>query len=133
MSNVRFVAALATALAIAAPALAQSPSGAAPAPPSGAAQAAPTGAAQAAAAAAEAKCGKVDDYPGRTATPSMIRGWNKDTATWQDCMKKHIAEMQAKTETAIKAANQLVAESNAAIALFNETVKRFQAQVDATK
>ncbi|MFO1323888.1 MAG: hypothetical protein U1F15_07465 [Burkholderiales bacterium] len=109
MSNVPYSVALALALAVAPPAFAQTPAGGA------------------------AKCGKVDAYPGRTASPNMIKNWNKETATWQDCMKKYIADMQAKTDESVKATNALIAETNAAIALYNDTVKDFQAQVDGTK
>jgi hypothetical protein len=128
MSNVRFVAALASALLAVSPALAQSPSGAAQpaAPPVSAA-------AQAAAEAGAAKCGKVDPFPGRTASVNMQRNWNKEATEWQNCVKKYIADTQAKTDAAIKAANELVAETNAAIALYNAAVKDFAAQTEGAK
>ena len=84
-----------------------------------------------AAAADTSQCGKPDPHPGRLASNQRMTSWNKGVQAWQDCMKKHIAELQAKVDAAVKTANGLVAESNAAIAEFNATVKDLQAQADA--
>ncbi len=79
------------------------------------------------------KCEKPDPHPGRLASPQKLTQWNKSIKEWQDCMKKDIAELQAKADAAVKEANAAVADSNAAIASYNDTVKEFQAQVDALK
>jgi hypothetical protein len=84
-------------------------------------------------AAADAQCTKPDAHPGRLASDQKLRGWNKEVSTWQDCMKKHIAAIQAKADEAVKAANAAVAESNAAVSAYNATVKEMQAQADAAK
>ena len=83
------------------------------------------------AAAAAALCPKPDPHPGRLASPEKRRGWGREVNTWQECMKKYIAELDAKADKAVKTANAAVAESSAAIAIYNSTVKEFQAQSDA--
>lgn len=87
----------------------------------------------AAAPADASQCGKPDPHPGRLASNEKMRGWNKEVNQWQDCMKKYIAELQQKADTAVKSANSAVADSNAAIAAYNATVKELQAQADAAK
>lgn len=82
---------------------------------------------------ASAKCDKPDPYPGRLASNEKLRGWNKEIGVWQACMKKSIAELQAKADAAVKVANAAVADSNAAIAAYNDAVKEYQAQADAAK
>ena len=78
-----------------------------------------------------AQCGKPDPHPGRLASPEKLRGWNKEVNVWQECMKKQIAEIQAKADAAVKVANAAVADSNAAVSAYNATVKELQAQADA--
>ncbi len=114
MSPTRILAALTLTCAIAGTALAQTPS-------------------PAAVALDASKCEKPDAHPGRLASNEKMRQWNKEVSTWQDCMKKYVAEIQAKADTAVKAANAAVAESNAAVNAFNTTVKELQAQVEAAK
>ena len=85
----------------------------------------------AAAAAAASVCPKPDPHPGRVASDQKRRGWAKDVNTWQECMKKYIAELEAKADQAVKSANAAVAASSGAIAVYNGAVKEFQAQADA--
>ena len=80
---------------------------------------------------AAAQCAKPDAHPGRLASNQKLTGWNKEVQTWQECMKKYIAEVQARADDAVKAANSKVAESNAAVNAYNATVKELQAQADA--
>jgi hypothetical protein len=87
--------------------------------------------ADAGAAALAALCPKPDPHPGRVASDQKRRTWTKDVNTWQECMKKHIAELQAKSEQAVKAANAANAETTAAITTYNAAVKEFQAQAAA--
>ena len=82
-------------------------------------------------AAGPAQCAKPDPHPGRLASEQRIRGWNKEVNTWQECMKKYVAGIQAKADEAVKTANAAVAESNAAVNAYNATVKELQAQADA--
>ena len=77
------------------------------------------------------QCTKPDPHPGRLASNEKLRAWNKEVTVWQDCMKKYIADVQARADAAVKSANAVVAESNAAIQSFNATVKELQAQADA--
>jgi hypothetical protein len=79
------------------------------------------------------KCETPDPHPGRIGSPEKIRGWNKQIAVWQECMKKGIAELQAKADSAVKEANAAVADSNMAIAGYNDKIKEFQAAVEASK
>jgi hypothetical protein len=111
MSVPRIFAALLVASAATGAALAQSPAPAATADSS--------------------QCAKPDAHPGRLASNEKIRAWNKEVSVWQECMKKHIAEVQAKADAAVKSANAAVADSNAAINAYNATVKELQAQADA--
>jgi hypothetical protein len=114
MSLSRTFAALFLACAAAGTALAQTPS-------------------PAAAALDASKCDKLDPHPGRLASNEKMKQWNKEVATWQDCMKKYVAEVQARADVAVKAANAAVAESNAAVNAFNTTIKELQAQVEAAR
>ncbi|MEO8754046.1 MAG: hypothetical protein ABI624_15355 [Casimicrobiaceae bacterium] len=113
-SPTRTIAALILTCAVAGSGLAQTP------PP-------------AAAALDASKCEKPDPHPGRLASNEKMKQWNKEVATWQDCMKKYVAEVQARADVAVKAANAAVAESNAAVNAFNSTIKELQSQVDAAK
>jgi len=79
------------------------------------------------------KCAKPDPHPGRLASNEKLRGWNKEVNAWQECMKKHIAELQAKADEAVKVANGAVADSNGAIAAYNAKVKELQAQAEAAR
>jgi hypothetical protein len=112
MSVPRIFVALLVASAAAGAALAQTP-----APP---------------AAADASPCAKPDPHPGRLASPQKLTSWNKEVNVWQECMKKHIAEIQAKADAAVKTANAAVADSNAAVNAYNTTVKELQAQADAS-
>ena len=78
-------------------------------------------------------CGKPDPHPGRLASNEKMRGWNKEIGVWQECMKKHIADLQSKADAAVKTANAAVLDSNNAIAAYNAQIKDLQAQADAAK
>ena len=79
------------------------------------------------------QCTKPDAHPGRLASDRQLRSWDKEVTAWQECMKKYVAEKQAKADEAVKVANAAVAQSNAAVAEYNEVVKELQSQVDAAK
>ena len=100
--------------------------------PAPAAAAAPT-AAEIAAVMNASKCEKPDAHPGRLASPEKMRGWNRSVQAWQECMKTYISGIQAKADTAVKAANAAVAESNNAVNAYNAVVKDLQGQADAAK
>jgi len=124
MIHVRLAAAAAFAAA-ASLAIAQTPAAAPAAAPATAPAATP--------AADTSSCGKPDPHPGRLASNEKMRNWNKEVQAWQECMKKHIGELQSKADVAVKNANAAVADSNGAIATYNATVKDLQAQADAAK
>jgi hypothetical protein len=126
MKYARIVAALASSAAFSL-ALAQTQ---ATAPAASPAPAAPATAAQAV---DTSTCGKPDQHPGRLASNEKMRAWNKEITAWQECQKKHIADLQAKADAAVKSANAAVLDSNNAIAAYNATVKELQAQADAAK
>lgn len=111
MSVFRTLAALLLASAAAGVALAQSPAPAADA----------------------SKCTKPGPHPMKLASDNVIRAWDKTVVAWQDCMKKYIADVQARADAAVKSANEVVAEANAAVNEFNATVKDLQAQADASR
>jgi len=77
------------------------------------------------------QCARPDAHPGRLASTQRITAWNKEVNVWQECMKKYIADVQAKADAAVKVANAAVADSNAAVTAYNTTVKELQAQADA--
>lgn len=94
--------------------------------------AAPAAAPAAGSTALGANCPKPDAHPGRLASENQRRGWGKEVITWETCMKKHVAEIQAKADEAVKVANAAVARSNAAVDEYNAMVKDIQAQQDAS-
>ncbi len=81
---------------------------------------------------AAANCPKPDAHPGRLASDNQRRGWGKEVIAWETCAKNYVAEISAKADEAVKAANAAVARSNAAIAEYNVIVKDLQAQQDAS-
>lgn len=93
---------------------------------------APAAAPAAADATAGPNCPKPDAHPGRLASDNQRRGWGKEVTTWETCMKKYVAEVSAKADEAVKAANAAVARSNAAVDQYNAIVKDLQAQADAS-
>jgi hypothetical protein len=123
MSPFRTLAALGAAALLASAAAAQAPAPAAPA-------AAPAVAANPA---SMPQCEKPDSRPNRLASNDQLNRWHNKVKKWEECMKKGVAELQAKADVAIKAASGAIADANAAIAAYNETVKDLQAQEDAAK
>jgi hypothetical protein len=79
------------------------------------------------------QCEKPDPRPNRLASTDQVNRWHSKVKKWEDCMKKGVADLQAKADVAVKSANDAVADANAAIAAYNATVKDLQAQEDAAK
>jgi len=96
-----------------------------------AAPAASAAAAPAPSAATDANCPKPEAHPGRRSTDNQRRGWGKEVTIWETCMKKYVADVQAKADEAVRVANIAVARSNAAVLEFNAVVKDLQEQQDA--
>ena len=78
-------------------------------------------------------CSKPDQFPGKLANNERVQRWRKSVDQWQDCMKKHVADLQEKADGAVKAANTAVAQANAAVGQYNAVIKDLQAQADGTK
>jgi NAD(P)H-dependent flavin oxidoreductase YrpB (nitropropane dioxygenase family) len=78
-------------------------------------------------------CSKPDPFPGKLANNDRVQRWRKNVDQWQDCMKKHVADLQEKADVAVKAANAAVAQANAAVGQYNAVIKDLQAQADGTK
>jgi hypothetical protein len=66
-------------------------------------------------------CVKPDAHPGRLASDTRKKQWAKDVNAWNDCMRTHIAELQARANTATAVANKAVED-------FNRAAKEFQEQ-----
>ncbi len=82
-------------------------------------------AAQDAAGVAKPSC-KRPEFPGRLASESQKRTFNKDIESYAECIKKYVADQQKIADDHIKAANQAAAD-------YNNTVKQIQAEIDAAK
>jgi len=70
--------------------------------------------------AAKPACSKPEAFPGRLASDSQKKTWQKDVVTWQDCVKAYVKEQQAIADAHLNAANNAVDEFNAATKQFNE-------------
>jgi hypothetical protein len=80
--------------------------------------------APAAAAPPKPKCGKPAEYPGNLASDNQKRTWQKEYVAYIDCLKKFIEEQQALAEPHVKASNAAIAEYNAGVKAYNETVQK---------
>jgi hypothetical protein len=76
------------------------------------------------AAVAKPSCGKPEPHPGRMASDNARKLWAKNVNTWQECMRKYIADVQAQ-------ANAFVSAANVAIDEYNTTSKEIQKQIEA--
>jgi ABC-type sugar transport system substrate-binding protein len=77
-------------------------------------------------AAAKSTCGKPEDHPGKNASDTRRRAWQRDVTAWQDCMKKYIETNKAQGDVYFKAANEAVEEFNKATNMWNEQIKALQ-------
>ncbi len=75
-------------------------------------------------AAESAACVKPDAHPGHLASDTRKKQWAKDVNAWNDCMRAHIAELQARASAAIAVANKAIEE-------FNRAAKEYQQQSSA--
>ena len=69
------------------------------------------------------KCEPKPEYPGKLASDTRIKAYNKSMKDYSDCMKKYIDENREKGKQYIEA-------GNAAIEEFNATMKEQQAARD---
>ena len=75
-------------------------------------------------------CTKPGDVPGSLASDNQRKAWQKDYATYSDCLKKFISEQRAIAEPHNKASNVAIDEYNAAAKYFNEQIEKLK---DAAK
>ena len=73
---------------------------------------------------AKADCGAKPTHPGRLASDTQRRVWQKDANEYLGCYKKYVLIKQQAAQDMTKAANDAVDE-------YNETVKEFEAAVKA--
>lgn len=69
-------------------------------------------------------CGKPDEYPGNLASDNQRRAWQKEYVGYIDCLKKFIEEQQALAEPHVKASNAAIAQYNAGVKAYNDTVQK---------
>jgi hypothetical protein len=80
-------------------------------------------AAPAAANAPKHSCTKPEDYPGRLASDSRKKNWNRDVTTYIDCMKKFIDDQKALGDVHYSAAQSAISTINKEIQEFNAAQK----------
>jgi hypothetical protein len=80
-------------------------------------------AAPAAANAPKHACTKPDEYPGRLASESRRKNWNRDVTAYIDCMKKFIDEQKAQGDVHYNAAQGAITTINKEIQEFNAVQK----------
>ena len=73
---------------------------------------------------AKADCGAKPTHPGRLASDTQRRVWQKDANEYLGCYKKYVLIKQQAAQDMTKAANDAIDE-------YNETVKEFEAAVKA--
>ncbi|MDQ6620225.1 MAG: hypothetical protein M3Z31_11100 [Pseudomonadota bacterium] len=69
---------------------------------------------------------KKPEYPGRLASDTQKRSFNKDVEGYAACIKKYVGEQQKLADDHIKAANQAAAD-------YNTAVKELQTDIDSSK
>ena len=85
---------------------------------------APAGSGTGAAPPPKPQCTKPAEYPGNLASDNQKRNWQKEYVAYIDCLKKFIEEQQALAEPHVKASNAAIAEYNAGVKAYNETVQK---------
>ncbi len=69
---------------------------------------------------------KKPEFPGKLASETQKRAFNKDIEGFADCIKKYVAEQQKIADDHIKAANQAAAD-------YNNAVKELQSEINEAK
>ncbi|HEV2219333.1 MAG TPA: hypothetical protein VGV08_02125 [Casimicrobiaceae bacterium] len=105
-------AALAVGLGSALPLFAQPVAAPAPAAPAGAA------------AMPKHSCVHPDEFPGKLASESRLKAWQKDFVAYIDCLKKFYDEQQALAKPHVDAANAAVVEYNNGVKEYNQTMQK---------
>jgi hypothetical protein len=71
-------------------------------------------------------CVRPGDVPGSLASDTQRRMWQKDYATYSDCLKKFISDQRALAEPYNKASNAAIDEYNAAVKYFNDQIEKLK-------
>ena len=71
-------------------------------------------------------CQKPGDVPGALSSDNQKRAWQKDYATWGDCMKKFISDQRALAEPYNKASNAAIDDYNATVKLYNDQIEKLK-------
>lgn len=85
--------------------------------------AAPAGATPAAAI-PKHSCAHPEEFPGKLASETRLKGWQKDFVAYVDCLKKFYDEQQALAKPHVDAANAAVIEYNNSVKEYNETMQK---------
>ncbi len=104
----RLRAALIIGLGVSCAALAQQP-----APPAAAADATP-----------KHSCTHPEEFPGKLASETRLKNWQKDFVAYIDCLKKFYDDQQALAKPHVDAANAAVVEYNNGVKEYNETMQK---------
>ncbi len=72
-------------------------------------------------------CEKPEDFPGKLASDTMVKAWNKSMENYTVCIKKFATEQKAIVDAATKAGNDAVEEYNATVNKAKETMEKSKA------
>jgi len=71
-------------------------------------------------------CVRPGDVPGNLASDTQRKMWQKDYATYSDCLKKFINDQRAAAEPYNKASNAAIDEYNTAVKYFNDQIEKLK-------
>ena len=71
-------------------------------------------------------CVRPGDLPGSLASDTQRKAWQKDYATYSDCLKKFINDQRALAEPHNKASNAAIDEYNGAVKYFNDQIEKLK-------
>jgi len=69
-------------------------------------------------------CTKPAEYPGRLASETQRRTWQKELVGYTDCLKKFITDQKAIAEPHVNAYNAAVDEYNQSVKAFNDQIEK---------
>ena len=76
------------------------------------------------AAASKNTCARPEDYPGRLASDTRRKAWQKSMDEYGNCIKKYAADQRAIADAAVKAGNDAVEEYNAVANRAKEAIEK---------
>jgi hypothetical protein len=69
-------------------------------------------------------CDKPEDYPGKLASDTRRRTWQKSMDDYGNCVKKYAADQRAIVDAAMKAGNEAVEEYNAVVTKAKDAMEK---------